>query len=168
MVTPHPSARAARTQSPRGGLLRRVQTIVPLLFFPVLIYVVMTWMAGGAHTEAGPAIEPTLRSALFGMPMISGVRWTLTAGDALVFFSLVLLSFEIVKATSSRSSAMVNHAMSMAVLIFCLVVFLTVANFATSTFFLITMMALMDVLVGVVVSIVSARRDFGVGDGFAG
>ncbi|WP_233355923.1 hypothetical protein [Henriciella aquimarina] len=168
MPIPSPSAQAGRrSAASRMGIVSKVQTMTPLLAFPVGFYVLMTWFAGGQHTETGPAIEPALRGIIFGMPMISGVRWTLSLGDLILFVSLVLLSFEIVKATSSRSSAMVNHAMSMGVLLFCLVMFLTIGNFATSTFFLLTMMSLMDVLVGVIVSIVSARRDFGVGDGFA-
>lgn len=163
----HPSAH--RAERPRGptSALRNLHTLTPLLIIPVIIYVVLTWFAGGDHTEVGPAIEPALQSAVFQMPMMSGVRWTLSLGDALLFFSLILLSVELVKATSSRSSAMINHVASMGVLLFCLVMFLLVGNFATSTFFLLTMMTLMDVMVGVIVSIVSARRDFGIGDGFA-
>jgi hypothetical protein len=48
-----------------------------------------------------------------------------------------------------------------------LILFLSVGSFATSTFFLLTMMVVFDVLVGATVTIVSARRDFGVGDGLA-
>jgi len=38
-------------------------------------------------------------------------------------------------------------------------------NFQTSVFFILTIMCLLDVLAGVVVTIISARRDFTVGDG---
>ncbi|WP_300394321.1 hypothetical protein [Henriciella sp.] len=165
MVIPHPSAHDR--QRSRGGVLQTALTWTPLLAISLGLYIILTWIAGGGHSETAPAIESMLRASLFGLPMMSGVRWTLTGSDTFLFFSLVLLSFEIVKATSSRSSAMINHAASMGVLVLCLILFLTIANFATSTFFLLTMMVLMDVLVGVIVSIVSARRDFGVGDGFA-
>jgi hypothetical protein len=53
----------------------------------------------------------------------------------------------------------------MLVFIVCLVEFLLLPNFQTSTFFILTVMSLLDVLAGVVVTIVSARRDFSVGDG---
>ncbi|MEM5518350.1 hypothetical protein WNY37_15420 [Henriciella sp. AS95] len=162
---PTPSRQSSRK---RLSVFRRIETVTPLLAVPVVIYVIMTWTAGGNHQDGVPAISGMLGAPLLSIPMISGVKWTLSVGSALLFFALVLLSFEIVKATSSKSSAMVNHAASMAVLLFCLVMFLLIANFATATFFLLSMMALMDVLVGVIVSIVSARRDFGVGDGFAG
>ena len=61
-----------------------------------------------------------------------------------------------------------NHAISMILLIACLILFLLSQNFATSTFFILTVMTLLDVLAGVVVTIVSARRDFAVGEGFSG
>ena len=52
-------------------------------------------------------------------------------------------------------------------IVVCLIEFLIMPNFATSTFFIIMSMTLLDVLAGVIVTIVSARRDFGVGEGFA-
>jgi hypothetical protein len=114
-----------------------------------------------------PAIAGSLNSTLFSVPMVSGVSWRMSVGDSLLLLSLILLSVEIIKSTSSRSSAMINHMASMGVLLACIILFILFANFATATFFLLTVMALMDVMVGVIVSIVSARRDFGVGDGFA-
>lgn len=164
----HEPTRPRRSTRARLSMLRRIQTVTPLLAFPVFIYVMISWTAGGKHIDGVPAIASKLSAPFMSMPMISGVTCTLSFGHCLLFLALILLSFEIVKSTSSKSSAMVNHAASMGVLLFCLVVFLLLGNFATATFFLLTVMALMDVLVGVTVSIVSARRDFGVGDGFAG
>jgi hypothetical protein len=60
--------------------------------------------------------------------------------------------------------AIINHALSMALFIICLVELLLASAFATSTFFLITLMVLLDVLAGFIVTIVSARRDFGISD----
>jgi uncharacterized membrane protein len=48
----------------------------------------------------------------------------------------------------------------MIVFIVCLIEFLLLENFATSVFFILTLMCLLDVLAGVVVTIISARRDF--------
>jgi hypothetical protein len=67
---------------------------------------------------------------------------------------------EIIKSTSTGSSTIANHAVSMIVFIVCLVEFLLLPNFQTSVFFILTFMCLLDVLAGVVVTIVSARRDF--------
>jgi hypothetical protein len=56
----------------------------------------------------------------------------------------------------------------MLVFIICLIEFLLHPAFATTTFFLIMVMSLLDVLAGVVVTIVSARRDVDFGGGGAG
>ena len=50
--------------------------------------------------------------------------------------------------------------------IICLVEFLMFEGFATSVFFLIMLMTLMDVMAGFMVTIASARRDFNVTDGY--
>jgi hypothetical protein len=54
----------------------------------------------------------------------------------------------------------------MVLFIVCLVQFLLVPNFTTSVFFVLMLMVLLDVLAGVIVTIVSARRDVAVGDGY--
>jgi hypothetical protein len=72
---------------------------------------------------------------------------------------------EILKSTSTGTATIANHAVSMIVFIICLIEFLLFKNFATSVFFILTIMSLLDVLAGVVVTIISARRDFTVGDG---
>ncbi|WP_018147743.1 hypothetical protein [Henriciella marina] len=148
------------------GLFRRIETITPLLVFPLIIYVVIAVLSGGNHLGDAAAITGSLNTILFSVPMVSDVSWRMSVGDSILLLSLILLSIEIMKSTSSRSSAMVNHMASMGVLLACLICFILFANFATATFFLLTIMTLMDVMVGVIVSIVSARRDFGVGDGF--
>ena len=85
----------------------------------------------------------------------------------LVIVAIALLFIEILKSTSTGTSSIFNHAISMILFIVCLIEFLLMPNFATSTFFIIMSMTLLDVLAGVIVTIVSARRDFGVGEGFA-
>lgn len=78
--------------------------------------------------------------------------------------SLVVLFVELLKSTTSRRIAIINHSLSMVLFIFCLVEFLLFPAFATSTFFLVTLMVLLDVLAGFIVTIVSARRDIEFGD----
>jgi len=82
--------------------------------------------------------------------------------------SIAMLFMEILKSTSTVTVTSLNHALSMVVFIVCFMLLLLHPNFATSFFFILTVMALLDVLAGVVVTIVAARRDFGVGEGFIG
>ncbi|HRO02913.1 MAG TPA: hypothetical protein PLS69_04845 [Terricaulis sp.] len=87
------------------------------------------------------------------------VHWVVSFGDLLILLSLILLFIELLKSTSTGSAAIFNHALSMLVFIICLVEFLLHPAFATSAFFIILVMALLDVLAGVVVTIIAARRD---------
>lgn len=147
--------------------MRKAIILFPLLVLPVLIYNLLALSAGGANGTAQPPILVRLDTAFFSMPMISGAKWRFELGDTLLFLGLGVLFVEIVKATSTKSAAIANHAASMFLLVFCLIEFLMMKNFATSTFFLLTTMCFLDVLAGVMVTIVSARRDFGVSGGIS-
>lgn len=148
---------------PKGGF--GMFNMFPLLSIPVLIYNVVA-IAGGAFSRNAQSVVDNLGSQLFTVPMVSGVHWTVTAGDMLLLLSLILLFIEMLKATSTGREAITNHALSLILFIVCLVEFLLFGPFASSVFFLITMMTLLDVLAGFIVTIVSARRDIGVGEGY--
>ena len=79
--------------------------------------------------------------------------------DLVLGLALVVLFVEPLKSTTSQKVAIINHSLSMILFVVCLVEFLLAPAFATSTFFLLTLMVLLDVLAGFIVTIVSARRD---------
>ena len=137
---------------------------LPLLVIPVVLYniVVLTGLMGGGGSAAADA---TLREAMFSIPMASGSSWNVGVGDLILFLSLILLFFELLKSTSSQKVAIVNHALSMILFVVCLVEFLLIKGFATSTFFLIVVMVMLDVLAGFIVTIISARKDLEFGAG---
>lgn len=161
----------------RGPPMMALFGIFPLLTIPVVIYHLIAFMfkqkpaivdgvsAGAAKAEAMVA---TLNGEMLPVPMVSDAQWVMTGGDVLILISLIFLFVEILKSTSTGTATIMNHAVSMVLFIVCLVEFLLIPEFATSVFFILTMMALLDVLAGVVVTIVSARRDFAVGEGFSG
>lgn len=135
---------------------------LPLLAIPVVFYtVVIIFSMTGDAAIAGA--DPVLREALFTIPMASGASWTVGIGDLIVLFALVLLFFELLKSTSSRRVAIINHALSLILFVVCLAAFLLGRGFATSTFFLLTVMVMLDVLAGFIVTIISARKDFDIG-----
>ncbi|CAN5296748.1 hypothetical protein BH10PSE2_BH10PSE2_22780 [soil metagenome] len=137
---------------------------LPLLLVPVVLYniVILFGASGGGGMAAADAI---LRDPLFSIPMTSGANWNVGVGDMILFLSLILLFFELLKSTSSQKVAIVNHALSLIVFVVCLVEFLLIRGFATSTFFLIVTMVMLDVLAGFIVTIISARRDLDVTSG---
>ena len=138
---------------------------IPLLFIPVAFYAIIVlsgWMGTGGGVAAA---EQALRDPLFSVPMVSGTGWNVGTGDLILFLGLILLFFELLKSTSSQKVAIVNHALSMILFVFCLVAFLLFPGFATSTFFLILTMVMLDVLAGFIVTIISARKDLEFGAG---
>lgn len=153
--------------------MRLIFGIFPLLVIPVVLYNLIAVLVGGevqSTNELGQTvqaqvapIQALLNERFFGLPMISGVEWILTKGDAIVLLAVTFLFLEILKSTSTGTATIINHGISLLLFILCLVQFLLIPNFATSTFFILMSMTLLDVLAGVIVTIVSARRDFGVG-----
>ena len=148
--------------------MNRWLTITPFMAIPVALYFLIAIFSSGSDASGIPHMMSRLDTAIFNMPMISGIRWQFRVGDLLMLIGLIMLSIEIVKSTSSKSTAIANHATSIGIMVLSLILFLAVGSFSTSVFFFLTMMSMLDVLAGVMVSIVAARRDFGVGDGFAG
>lgn len=140
----------------------RALIVVPLLIIPIILYLFVSMSAG----EGGTALR--LQANLFSMPMMSGGRWAFSIGDLILFIGLIFLFIEILKAARTKSDAIVNHSLSMVLLLFCVIAFLAFPGFGTSVFFLLMVMTLLDVVAGPIVSIVAARRDFGVGENITG
>lgn len=134
----------------------------PLLTIPVVIYNLMALFAGSGAGDGGFATQ--LAAPLFKLPMVSGGTFSIASGDLLIILALVLLFVELIKSTGTGATAIINHAFSMILFIICLIEFLLAPGFGTATFLIITIMTLLDVLAGVVVTIISARRDVSVED----
>ena len=129
----------------------------PLLALVVLIYnLIALTMTGGVHA---PDPQAQLSQELLGLRKATGVRGSVGLSDVLLATGLVLVFIELLKSTTSRRVAIINHSLSMILFIVCLVEFLLFGAFATSTFFLITLMVLLDVLAGFIVTIASSKRE---------
>ena len=74
-----------------------------------------------------------------------------------------MLFAEIVKSTYTSTVSLLDHGLSMLVFVACLIEFLTVPQAATSTFFMIMVVALIDVVAGYTIGIRVARRDMAFG-----
>jgi hypothetical protein len=146
MTEPGPEPKVVRRRERRSWM-----SGMPLLVIPLLAYVAF---AGAGADFSASRFPITLPSA--------GV-WQLTLGDILLAAGLFLLFFEILKATRTGGNSVVDHALSMIVFVVCLILFLIWDRAATSTFFLLMLMAMIDVIAGFSVTINAARRDFGTG-----
>lgn len=152
--------------------MRAIFGIFPLLAIPIIIYNLMAFTFSG-QVDPATGIVRTMADqignpayAVARVPMVSeGAVWAITSGDLLILLSMAFFFVEILKSTSTGAATIANHAVSMVVFIICLIEFLLLKNFATSVFFVLTIMTLLDVLAGVIVTIISARRDFTVAEG---
>ncbi len=126
--------------------------IPPLLLIPLIVYniVVFAFMGGNPAGWSGE---------LFTVPMVSGIAWSLTAGDLLLVLGLACLFIEVVKSTQSGRSSVLEHMMSTLVFVIFLVEFLLIGGAGSSVFFLLMIMSIFDVVAGFTVSITSAGRD---------
>lgn len=120
----------------------------PLLAIPLVAYNVL---ALGQN-------DPWTRT-VFEIAMVRGDVFVLTAGGLFVLVSLVLLFAEIIKSTRTGTGSIIDHLVSTLVFVVALVEFLLVGFAATETFFILTAMALIDVLAGFSITIRAARRD---------
>lgn len=137
-------------------MLRLLNT-VPLMLVPLIAYTLV--IIGGVGA---------LEAQLFSLSMMSGGQLIFRFGDAVLLLGLVMLFVEIVRSTSTKSNTLINHGLSMGLLLISLFAFLLVAPYASAVFLLLTFMMGLDVLAGFMVTIVAARRDFGVGDDIVG
>ena len=126
----------------------------PKMLIAVLLYNALIFGGQLAGHEANALLAHNIPVTVF-----SGDVWKISLGDGLVTLGLVLLFVEIIKATRTNRRDILNHAFSTMTLMAALAEFIVVQGVATSSFFLITLMCLFDVVAGYTVSIVTARRD---------
>ena len=120
----------------------------PLLLLSFAIYNMIAFLTPGVSWTA----------AVTTVHMMSGADWVLTWEDILIAFSLFLLWVELIKATRIGLRSVMDHILAMALFVAMLVEFLLVKNAGTSTFFLLMIIALVDVLGGFIVSMRSSTR----------
>ena len=129
----------------------------PLLIIPFAIYNIVAFIL------AQPDAIWTTEAA--SIPMTSGEVWKLTWEDIIIAGSIVLLWIEIIKSTRAVFRAIVDHVLSMLLFVAMLIEFLLVKAAGTSTFFLLLVIAMVDVLAGFIISIRTGPRQVEVESG---
>jgi len=141
---------------------------IPLTFFVFVLYNAIVLFSGSPSpetTDGAAAARALLATEIFSVPMISGAQWAFTWGDLILIISLVILFVEMMKATYTSTSSLVDHGLSMLVFIAALIEFIVVPQAATSVFFLVLVALLIDVIAGFSIGIRVAKRDIGFGGG---
>jgi hypothetical protein len=121
----------------------------PLLVITFAIYNMIAFLTPGLTWTANVAT----------IHLISGQDWTVTTEDIIRTFAILLLGVEVIKATRMGIRGLMDHILSMVLFIFMLVEFLLVARAGTSTFFILMVVSLVDVLAGFIITARTAQRD---------
>lgn len=127
---------------------------IPLIVIAFILYNVVVLIFG---------LEALGKLALPEVHMLSGGVWRFTWGDFIILSTLVLLFIELVKATYTTTSSLVDHGLSMLLFVACLVEFLLTPQAATSVFFIVMVGTFIDVVAGFTIGIRVARRDLAIG-----
>jgi hypothetical protein len=123
--------------------------IVPLTVIPLILYNIVGFIWG----------LPAWTGEIFGITMVSGARWSFSTGDLMVIFGIGCLFFEVLKSTNSTSREITNHILSTVILVIYILEFILVGIAASSTFFILLVISLFDVVAGFSITIKAASRD---------
>ena len=120
----------------------------PLLLIPFAIYNIIALVMK----------DVSWTTQLTTVHMRSGQDWVMTWEDMLLASAIILLAVEIMKSTRIGMRTIMDHILSMALFIGMLVEFLLLREAGTSTFFLLMMISLVDVVAGFIVTVRSSQR----------
>ena len=130
---------------------------IPLIAIAFILYNVMALVGVQFDTQIFSLTMPSSR------PPESIVQWKFTWGDLLIIITLAMLFVELLKSTYSTTSSLVDHGLSLIVMIICLIEFILVPKAATSVFFIILFATMIDVIAGYTIGTSVARRSLNVG-----
>jgi hypothetical protein len=111
----------------------------PLLLIPLAIYNIIVFLMPGV-SFADPVLKLTL---------MSGAEWPVTLSDMLLALAILMLLFEVIKGARPGAKYLTDHLLSLVVFGGAAAEFLLWPRFGSSTYFLLTMLALVDFLSGV-------------------
>jgi hypothetical protein len=129
----------------------------PLLLIPLAIYNIIAFLMPGVKLD-----EP-----LVTLPLMSGAPWPITLSDVLLALGIVMLLLEVMKGARPGAKYLTDHLLSLIVFGGAIAEFLLWPRFASSTYFLLGLLALVDFLSGVALRVqrgapsrtASGRRD---------
>lgn len=118
----------------------------------------LLWLAYNASLLLG--LAPTdLGRPVASVPLPSGTRMEMSLGHILIALGVLALYGEMLKATRIGSASVAEHTLSVVVFVAFLIELVTLPGAGTATFFILTLMSLLDVVAGFAISIFTARRD---------
>ena len=111
----------------------------PLLLIPLAVYNIIAFLMRDVAFDA----------PLVTLPLMSGTAWPVTLSDVLLTLGILLLLCEVIKGARPGAKYLMDHLLSLLVLCGAAAEFVLLPRFGTSTYFLLTTMALVDFLSGI-------------------
>jgi hypothetical protein len=111
----------------------------PLLLIPLAIYNIIVFLMPGVSFT-----DPVLK-----LTLVSGAEWAVTLSDMLLALAILMLLSEVIKGARPGAKYLTDHLLSLIVFGAAAAEFLLLPRFASSTFFLLALLALVDFLSGI-------------------
>lgn len=111
----------------------------PLLLIPLAIYNIIAFLMR----------DVSFAAPLFTVPLMSGTVWPVTLSDSLLALGIVLLLCEVIKGARPGAKYLTDHLLSFLVVCAAGAEFVLLPQFGTSTYFLLSLLALVDFLSGI-------------------
>ena len=114
----------------------------PLLLIPLAIYNIIVFLM--------PSVKLVdTDNPLFRLPLMSGTEWPVTMSDLLLTLAVLMLLFEVIKGARPGAKYLTDHLLALIVTGAAAAEFVLWKQFGTSTFFLLTLLSLVDFLTGI-------------------
>jgi hypothetical protein len=110
----------------------------PLLLIPLAICNIIAFLMPGV----------LLTDPVFTLTLVSGVAWPVTLGDVLLALGILLLLLEVIRGIRPGGKYLTDHMLSLAVFGGAAAEFVMLPQFGLSTYFMLTLLALVDFLSG--------------------
>ena len=120
----------------------------PLLLIPLAICNIIVFLMPGV----------AFATPLLMVSLVSGASWQVTLSDVLVALGILLLMFEVIKGARPGARYFMDHLLSLAVFSGAAAEFVLLPQFASSTWFLLTLLALVDFLCGIALRVRRSKR----------
>jgi hypothetical protein len=111
----------------------------PLLLIPLAIYNIIAFLMR----------DVSFAAPLVTLPLPSGTAWPVTLSDILITLGILLLLCEVIKGARPGAKFLTDHLLSLLVLCGAGAEFALLPQFGTSTYFLLTALAMTDFLSGI-------------------
>jgi hypothetical protein len=111
----------------------------PLLLIPIALYNAIAFLM--------PTVSFT--DALFSLTLVSGAEWKVTLSDVLLTLGVLLLLLEVIKGARPGAKYLTDHLLSLIIFAGAAFEFLMWPKFGSSTFFLLTLLAMTDFFGGI-------------------